>query len=455
MSPVGSRRAPIASAILMKARLKSYVAPFALYSFLTELRLHNVPRLVGASLPGAREGDAGASSVRGERVVRDTRYPTPGLVNPAGGQIGGGRMDGVRPVPPELEVTSAELQHIKANVYDHCVVCLPSAYARAVPGLNLNVSGGYHADRTDTRVSDERTLWVGRLGELGAALGKFKEEEKKEESTSETEPSTGETTESTKRVGDGVAALLALSELELLEPTDTGSHATPSEKDEISPTPKPAVVFVSGSSGVAGDTLRYLRMIASEGHLVLCPDDFCGWPKRLRHRTPKAIKQWVEVDGEDKQTDDDKKQSQPSSDYWSLNLLYSANETPTGELVYESCAEQYTSSDRLAMVYDTTLAVKHLALTKLLLDLPKSIATRGIYLAGNSEGAIVLGMMDDSMLDAPVNGGSRRRSVGDLIASAGTGTSAFAGLLQGLSGLRLLTGDTAWEAKLLGTFFIP
>ena len=76
-------------------------------------------------------------------------------------------MDGVRPVPPELEVTSAELQHIKANVYDHCVVCLPSAYVRAVPGLNLNVSGGYHADRTDTRVSDERTLWVGRLGELG------------------------------------------------------------------------------------------------------------------------------------------------------------------------------------------------------------------------------------------------------------------------------------------------
>ena len=51
---------------------------------------------------------------------------------------------------------------------------------------------------------------------------------------------------------------------------------------------------MSGSSGVAGDTLRYLRILAAEGHLVLCPDDFySGWPRRLRHRTPRAVRPWM------------------------------------------------------------------------------------------------------------------------------------------------------------------
>jgi hypothetical protein len=132
--------------------------------------------------------------------------------------------------------------------------------------------------------------------------------------------------------------------------------------------------------------------------------------------------------------------------YWSLNLLYARHEAPSGELVYESCAEQYTSSDRLAMVYDTTLAVKHAALTKLLLDLPKPMARRGIYLAGNSEGAIVLGMMDDSILDPSSD--ARRKSLGSAPSAGGAG-GVFSGLLSGLSGLAL-GGGSVWEAKLLG-----
>ena len=51
------------------------------------------------------------------------------------------------------------------------------------------------------------------------------------------------------------------------------------------------------------------------------------------------------------------------------------------------------------MVYDSTLKVKFTALTRVLVDLPKRMTKRGIYLAGNSEGAIVLGMMDDDVLD--------------------------------------------------------
>ena len=144
---------------------------------------------------------------------------------------------------------------------------------------------------------------------------------------------------------------------------------------------KPGVFFLSGSSGVAGDTLRYLRMLASIGHLVMCPDDFCGWPARLRHRRPAVI------------------QPTDPANYWTNNLLYAEDSFATGELVYESCAEKYTSSNRLSVVYDATLKAKHAAMTGALLRLPDTMRRRGIVLAGNSEGAIVLGMMDDAMLE--------------------------------------------------------
>ena len=349
------------------------------------------------------------------------------------------------PVPPELEVTAEELKHVQANVYDHTVLCLPAVYVRAVPGLAPNVSGGYVQNSDDPRVSDVKTLWVGRASELAAGMGKFKA------ATAERRAETGEPPASepgSVSSGDGVAAIEFLANV---EPKSAPSDDVRGGGAEAA---KPAVVFVSGSSGVAGDTLRYLRILAAEGHLVLCPDDFCGWPRRLRHRTPRSVRPWRrEPDADGARTtartareDEDENASDSDADYWSLNLLYAKREAPSGELVYESCAEQYTSSDRLAMVYDTTLAVKHAALTKLLLDLPKPMARRGIYLAGNSEGAIVLGMMDDSMLDPTSE--TRRRSLGSR-SSAGAAGGMFSGLLSGLSGLAL-GGDSVWEAKLLG-----
>ena len=349
------------------------------------------------------------------------------------------------PVPPELEVTAEDLKHVQANVYDHTVLCLPAVYVRAVPGLAPNVSGGYVQNSDDPRVSDVKTLWVGRASELAAGMGKFKA------ATAERRAETGEPPASepgSVSSGDGVAAIEFLANV---EPKSAPSDDVRGGGAEAA---KPAVVFVSGSSGVAGDTLRYLRILAAEGHLVLCPDDFCGWPRRLRHRTPRSVRPWRrEPDADGARTtartareDEDENASDSDADYWSLNLLYAKREAPSGELVYESCAEQYTSSDRLAMVYDTTLAVKHAALTKLLLDLPKPMARRGIYLAGNSEGAIVLGMMDDSMLDPTSE--TRRRSLGSR-SSAGAAGGMFSGLLSGLSGLAL-GGDSVWEAKLLG-----
>ena len=344
------------------------------------------------------------------------------------------------PVPPELEVTAEELKHVQANVYDHTVLCLPAAYVRAVPGLAPNVSGGYVRDSDDARVSDVETLWVGRAAELAAAMGKFKAATA--ERIAETAAPAASEPDGSSLSGDGVAAIEFLANV---EPKSAASDGPRTAGADVA---KPAVVFVSGSSGVAGDTLRYLRILAAEGHLVLCPDDFCGWPRRLRHRTPRAVRPWMRTsnDANDANGAHDASRRDSDAPYWSLNLLYARHEAPSGELVYESCAEQYTSSDRLAMVYDTTLAVKHAALTKLLLDMPKPMARRGIYLAGNSEGAIVLGMMDDSILDPSSD--ARRKSLGSAPSAGGAG-GVFSGLLSGLSGLAL-GGGSVWEAKLLG-----
>ena len=271
------------------------------------------------------------------------------------------------PVPPELEVTAKELKHVQANVYDHTVLCLPAAYVRAVPGLAPNVSGGYVQDSDDARVSDVETLWVGRAAELAAAMGKFKAATA--ERIAETSAPAASEPDGSSLSGDGVAAIEFLANV---EPKSAASDGPRTAGADVA---KPAVVFVSGSSGVAGDTLRYLRILAAEGHLVLCPDDFCGWPRRLRHRTPRAVRPWMRTSNDANGANSaDASRRDSAAPYWSLNLLYARHEAPSGELVYESCAEQYTSSDRLAMVYDTTLAVKHAALTKLLLDLPKPMA---------------------------------------------------------------------------------
>ena len=116
------------------------------------------------------------------------------------------------------------------------------------------------------------------------------------------------------------------------------------------------------------------------GHLVMCPDDFCGWPNGCGTGVPRCC---------DPRT----------GNYWTNNLLYAKDSFATGELVYESCAEKYTSSNRLSVVYDATLKAKHAAMTSALFRLPDSMRRRGMFLAGNSEGAIVLGMMDDGLLE--------------------------------------------------------
>ena len=312
---------------------------------------------------------------------------------------------------------------------------------RAIPGLVPNVSGGYipspgapseaspsdlgggesatpvpspfASTARDEESNDPKRLWIGRAHELGAAMANARRRSiDAAEDDDASARRRAEKAASSSGVGKGLGAAAVRGLAALDGAVDVHGDA------------KPAVVFVSGSGGVAGDTLRYLRMLAAVGHLALCPDDFCGWPARLRSREPRTV------------------DAESPSDYWAVNLLY-GDAPATGELVYESCAEQYTSSNRLSLVYDNTLKVKHAALTKVLIDLPEAMAKRGIFLAGNSEGAIVLGMMDDEVLDP--TSAARRMS------GSGVGGGTLSPGRRGDRGIGMrLGGESEWEAKLLG-----
>ena len=254
---------------------------------------------------------------------------------------------------------------------------------RAIPGLVPNVSGGYvpspgapseaspsnlgggesappvpspfASAACDEETSDPERLWIGRAHELGAAMANARRWSiDAAEDDDASARRRAEEAESSSGVGKGLGAAAVRGLAALDGAVDVHGDA------------KPAVVFVSGSGGVAGDTLRYLRMLAAAGHLALCPDDFCGWPARLRSREPRTV------------------DAESPSEYWAVNLLY-GDAPATGELVYESCAEQYTSSsDRLALVYDNTLKVKHAALTKVLIDLPEAMASAGYSSRGTA-----------------------------------------------------------------------
>ena len=208
-----------------------------------------------------------------------------------------------------------------------------------------------------------KRLWIGRAKELAEEMLRLR----------------GDASAATPRASSrpGAAGRSAVAALAALGPASDAFSSDDSNDPNANPNanegfaPRPAIVFLGGSSGVAGDTLRYLRMFASRGHLVLCPDDFRGWPARLRHRPARSVRPDEEAD------------------YWSANLLYS--EAPaSGELVYESCAEQYTSSDRLAQVYDATLRVARRADQGAARPARDDGQARDIP-RGNSEGAIVLG----------------------------------------------------------------
>jgi hypothetical protein len=145
------------------------------------------------------------------------------------------------------------------------------------------------------------------------------------------------------------------------------------------------MVMIPGSGGVAGDTLRYVRRFVSMGYVVIVPDDM-AWPAHLRNRPRKDLENTVE------------------DSYWNDFALYDVavdentgqKQSASGSLVYKSSAKSFIENDSiLKKQYDAALKCKSVVVSHILLTLPDFIKNSGIALVGNSEGAAVLGMLND------------------------------------------------------------
>jgi len=176
--------------------------------------------------------------------------------------------------------------------------------------------------------------------------------------------------------------------------TTTTKITTPTVEKKESSALKYMVV-IPGSGGVAGDTLRYVRRFASMGHVVIAPDDM-AWPMHLRNRPRKDLR-------EDSAAEDENDTTMEEDSYWNDFALYDvvtdavtgAKQGANGSLVYKSSAKSFIEDSFLKKQYDAALKLKSVVVSHILLTLPDFIKNAGVALVGNSEGAAVLGMLND------------------------------------------------------------
>lgn len=99
-------------------------------------------------------------------------------------------------------------------------------------------------------------------------------------------------------------------------------------------------MLVCGSTGIAGDSLRYMRMLTGMGYLVIAPDDLAG-QSPLRYRAPRGLIQPDEA-----------------TDYWQRNLLYK-DDVAKGEMVYFSSSEEFIRDPaRFDKIYNNIITVR-------------------------------------------------------------------------------------------------
>ena len=175
--------------------------------------------------------------------------------------------------------------------------------------------------------------------------------------------------------------------------TNSGNGTTMTENKESSALKY--MVVIPGSGGVAGDTLRYVRRFASMGHVVIAPDDM-AWPMHLRYRPRKDLR-------EDSAAEEENEITKEEDSYWNDFALYDvttdattgAKQSASGSLVYKSSAKSFIEDSFLKKQYDAALKLKSVVVSHILLTLPDFIKNAGVALVGNSEGAAVLGMLND------------------------------------------------------------
>eukprot|EP00873_Tetraselmis_striata_P002904 jgi/Tetstr1/423168/TSEL_013936.t1 len=150
---------------------------------------------------------------------------------------------------------------------------------------------------------------------------------------------------------------------------------------------KGCVLFLCGSTGIAGDSLRYVRLLAGMGYLVIAPDHMAGRSGLFRRKAAGALLRY----------EDD-------TDYWRRNLLYE-DAGAAGELVYSSSSRNFIDDPaHFDAVYNNVITIRQAGLALVLRKLPPFMRRHGVFLFGMSEGAVVLSSFHDDMYSDMLRG---------------------------------------------------
>eukprot|EP00951_Prasinocladus_malaysianus_P011369 scaffold83965_cov43-Prasinocladus_malaysianus.AAC.1 len=180
------------------------------------------------------------------------------------------------------------------------------------------------------------------------------------------------------------------------------------------------VVYLCGSTGIVGDSFRYLRMMAGIVILTIIPDFMdITWKTMLNcsslsptHHSAHSpfMRMGFVVLGPDMMVSAAVKGStlrtrQPktcmlldtvASDYWSKTSLYAENSACAGEMVYSSQADAFmTNPEDFNRMYSNIITLRQAELAHILRLMPSSFRRQGVTLIGSSEGAVVLSSFQD------------------------------------------------------------
>jgi len=150
---------------------------------------------------------------------------------------------------------------------------------------------------------------------------------------------------------------------------------------------KGVVVFMHGSAGMTGVNLRYARMMAGAGYLVIAPDHMAASNSQVRRRLPRPL---LPAFGEE-------------ADYWSPDLVYSTG--TEGHLAYNTRPEKLLNEpEKFMEVYEKAYLLRQSELAYTLRNLPAFIKDMGVFLMGTSEGGMTVARFPDGPYGCLING---------------------------------------------------
>jgi len=263
----------------------------------------------------------------------------------------------------------ADLQHPEhAGLLDNCLLVLPRSsveFLRLCP--NLEDKG------------DPQRLWFGRVWQLRSLVTKTYEITHAWKGTKEVSAEALELEERIRREPKLLSGILKIQAI-----WRSATQRRLWVLDSLEHTVNGLVIFMHGSGGMTGNNLRFARVLANLGYLVIAPDGMASSSYRRR-----------DLCGLTKEGS--------ATDYWNDNLVYSSS--TSGEYAYNTQVETVLEDpQKYKALYEKVYRMRAGELHYVLQHLPTFVNNTGVFIMGTSEGAMTVARFDDQRYGPLING---------------------------------------------------